>query len=333
MRKMRIIAYLLAAAISFAPHSNGALAETRPCHSIEYEGNAYTICEVDPRKHTIRLYWKRSDGTPYAYLSALPRVSEGEAGRLLFATNAGMFDPALKPVGLYVEQGRELVHVNTASGYGNFHMKPNGVFYISADRAAVAETRAFLKQRHQAQLATQSGPMLVIDGRLHPRFDQRSTSLKARNGVGVRADGKVIFAVSQGEVSFDAFARLFRHGLNCPNALFLDGGSAASLYAPWCDARKAVLEVERLWLLSKHRVQVMIHDNARSIFLNCIVNTAKPVGPASAPSHMTVASRIQPPVIPKILFFEVGAGDMAKYSLRQTFRRGCGEITLKYLEK
>jgi hypothetical protein len=69
------------------------------------------------------------------------------------------------------------------------------------------------------------------------------------------------------------------------------------------DARKAVLEVERLWLLSKHRVQVMIHDNARSIFLNCIVNTAKPVGPASAPSHMTVATRTQPPVIPKITLF------------------------------
>jgi uncharacterized protein YigE (DUF2233 family) len=75
-------------------------------------------------------------------------------------------------------------------------------------------------------------PMLVIDGRLHPRFDRRSTSLKARNGVGVPADGKVIFAISQGEVSFDAFARLFRDGLNCPNALFLDGGSAPSLYAP-----------------------------------------------------------------------------------------------------
>jgi uncharacterized protein YigE (DUF2233 family) len=143
---------------------------------------------------TVRLYWKRSDGTPYAYLSALPRALEGEAGRLLFATNAGMFDPALKPVGLYVEQGRELIHVNTRSGYGNFHMKPNGVFYISADRAAVAETRAFLKQRPQAELATQSGPLLVINGRLHPRFDRSSTSLKARNGVGVRADGKVILA-------------------------------------------------------------------------------------------------------------------------------------------
>src|SRR5215468_852507 len=70
------------------------------------------------------------------------------------------------------------------------------------------------------------------NGRLHPRFDRGSTSLKARNGVGVRADGKIIFAISHGEVSFDAFARLFRDGLNCPNALFLDGGSASSLYAP-----------------------------------------------------------------------------------------------------
>src|SRR5262245_6028921 len=96
------------------------------------------------------------------------------------------------------------------SGYGNFHMKPNGVFYISADRAAVAETRAFLMQGMRADLATPSWPMLVINGRVHPRFDERSTSLKARNGVGVGADGKVIFAISQGEVTFDAFARLFR---------------------------------------------------------------------------------------------------------------------------
>ena len=65
-----------------------------------------------------------------------------------------MFDPALKPVGLYVEQGRQLVPVSTRSGYGNFHMKPNGVFYVSGDRAAVVETRAFLKHRPQADLAT-----------------------------------------------------------------------------------------------------------------------------------------------------------------------------------
>ena len=100
-------------------------------------------------------------------------------------------------------------------------------------------------------MATQSGPMLVIDGRLHPRFDQRSTSLKARNGVGVRADGKVIFAVSEGEVSFDAFARLFLHGLNCPDALFLDGGSAASLYAPSLNRHGNICRSDRCWLYSR----------------------------------------------------------------------------------
>ena len=232
MLKVRMIAFLVLAATSLAYHNDSAVAQAQPCRSKEYAHNAYTICEVDLGKHTVRLYWKRSDGTPYAYLSSLPRAPEHETGKLLFAANAGMFDPALKPVGLYVEQGRELVRVSTASGYGNFHMKPNGIFYIAAGSAVVAETQAFLKQRPQADLATQSGPMLVINGRLHPRFDRGSTSLKARNGVGVRADGKIIYAISQGEVSFDAFARLFRDGLDCPNALFLDGGSASSLYAP-----------------------------------------------------------------------------------------------------
>src|SRR5215471_238103 len=233
MPKARTIAFLVAAATtSLFDHNDSALAQAQPCRSREYAHSTYTVCEVDLAKHTVRLYWKRSDGTPYSYLTSLPRTLEREAGKLLFATNGGMFDSALKPVGLYVEQGRELVHVNTKSGYGNFHMKPNGIFYIAAGRAAVAETQAFVKQRPQTDVATQSGPMLVINGRVHPRFARGSTSLKARNGVGVRADGKVIFAISQGEVSFDAFARLFRDGLNCPNALFLDGGSASSLYAP-----------------------------------------------------------------------------------------------------
>ena len=235
MSIVRRIAFLLAVVMSTA-YDQSALADTGPCHSMEYEGAAYTVCEVDLLRHTIRLYWDRPDGTPYAYLSALPRDLENGRGRLLFATNAGMFDSKLKPVGLYVEQGQELVRASTKPGKGNFHMKPNGIFYISPGSAGVAETQAFLKQRPQAVLATQSGPMLVMDGRSHPRFHPRfkegSTSLKLRTGVGVRADGKVIFAISQEPVSFESFARLFRDGQKCPNALFLDGGSASSFYAP-----------------------------------------------------------------------------------------------------
>jgi uncharacterized protein YigE (DUF2233 family) len=131
-----------------------------------------------------------------------------------------------------VEQARELVAANTKSGFGNFHMKPNGVFFVADGRAGVLETGAYLKQGLQPDLATQSGPMLVINGRMHPRFDGNSTSLKVRNGVGARDAQTIVFAISEGEVTFAAFARLFRDGLGCRNALFLDGGSASSLYAP-----------------------------------------------------------------------------------------------------
>jgi|SoiMethySBSTD1v2_1073268.scaffolds.fasta_scaffold312103_2 uncharacterized protein YigE (DUF2233 family) len=225
-------AIILLIAISWASlmltHSP-AMAEG-PCKHVSHERSAYTVCEVDIRKHTIRLYWRRPEGAPYAYLRALPQSLDAKAGKLLFATNAGMFDPTFRPVGLYVEQGRELVRANTKSGYGNFHMKPNGVFYVTGDTAGVLETGAYLKLRPATNVATQSGPMLVINGRLHPKFDRASSSLKARNGVGIRTANTIVFAISLGEVSFDAFGRLFRDKLKCNNALFLDGGSASSLY-------------------------------------------------------------------------------------------------------
>jgi uncharacterized protein YigE (DUF2233 family) len=58
-----------------------------------------------------------------------------------------MYHPDNSPVGLYVEEGRELVRVNTSAGPGNFHMRPNGVFYVTGEVAGVLETRSFIKQR------------------------------------------------------------------------------------------------------------------------------------------------------------------------------------------
>ncbi len=65
--------------------------------------------------------------------------------------------------------------------------------------------------------------MLVVSGALHPKFEENGASRFIRNGVGVRADGVAIFAISRIEVSFGSFARLFRDALECPNALYFDG--------------------------------------------------------------------------------------------------------------
>jgi uncharacterized protein YigE (DUF2233 family) len=228
IRGLALLACLLASLAS----AQSAIAGPAPCRAVTHQGSAYTVCEVDLRRHAIRLFWKRADGTPYARLSALPQALDKPSDRLVLATNAGMFDPAYKPVGLYVENGRELVHANTKAGWGNFHMKPNGIFYVAGDQAGVLETGAYLKQQLRPDIATQSGPMLVINGRLHPRFVHANVSLKQRSGVGVRDAQTVVFAISDDEVSFQAFGRLFLERLKCNDALFLDGGSVPTLYAP-----------------------------------------------------------------------------------------------------
>src|SRR5207244_169905 len=96
--RQRALAVFVTAATALVAVSTAARAEPEPCRSMEHERNSYTVCEVDLRADAIRLFWKRPDGTPYSYLSALPRTAQGERGRLLFASNAGMYDPGLKPV-------------------------------------------------------------------------------------------------------------------------------------------------------------------------------------------------------------------------------------------
>ncbi|MFC3119046.1 phosphodiester glycosidase family protein [Jhaorihella thermophila] len=152
--------------------------------------------------------------------------------RLAFAMNAGMYHDDRSPVGHYVEDGQEQMRVIPNAGPGNFGLLPNGVFCIRAGRADVIETRRYLVERPACTHATQSGPMLVIDGELHPRFLPDSTSRHIRNGVGTSADGRrVVFAISEGTVTFHEFGRLFRDGLGLPNALYFDG-KISRLYAP-----------------------------------------------------------------------------------------------------
>jgi uncharacterized protein YigE (DUF2233 family) len=149
-----------------------------------------------------------------------------------------MYGDDFAPIGLYIEDGRELVPANatTVPGEGaavpNFYKKPNGVFYIGDDEAGILETGRFLDAKPEADFATQSGPMLVIDGKIHPAFIDGSTDRKPRDGVGMSSPTQVHFAISEERVNFFDFARFFRDKLGCDDALFLDGGSAPGLYAP-----------------------------------------------------------------------------------------------------
>jgi uncharacterized protein YigE (DUF2233 family) len=161
------------------------------CRSESFKGASYIVCSFNPTTDNLRFYWRADDGKPYRTFSALAAGLKAQDKSLKFAMNGGMYQADLSPVGLYIEHGRELIRANTATRAGvpsqipNFYKKPNGVFFIGDREAGILETGRFLADRPQARFATQSGPMLVIDGALHPAFIVNSNDRKPRNGLAI----------------------------------------------------------------------------------------------------------------------------------------------------
>jgi len=196
------------------------------CHAAD---SRFTVVTVDPARENLQLFLNDEAGKPFKGFARLASWLAGQGGQLDLAFNAGMYHADFQPVGLLVQDGRELAPLNLADGKGNFFLKPNGVFLIGKQGPQVLTSQAYAAGVKEVRLATQSGPMLVIDGQIHPAFDPESISRFVRNGVGV-ADGKVVFVISNHPVTFHELAVFFRDTLHCRNALYFDG-SVSSLYS------------------------------------------------------------------------------------------------------
>lgn len=188
---------------------------------IQHENN-FVIYQADPQKQEVKMYWKNSQNEILKSISNLKNDVESRNKKLLFAMNGGMFEPDHTPKGLYIENFKMLKPIDTLQGAGNFYLQPNGIFYMTKNhQPKISETK---KYRHNSdiQYATQSGPMLLIDGKVNPIFQKDSKNLNIRNGVGILENGEIIFAMSKKEVNFYSIAQLFQE-LGCKNALYLDG--------------------------------------------------------------------------------------------------------------
>lgn len=221
---------VLLALVSFARQADAAT-----CRAETFQSNKYSICEVDLTSERLQLFLKDKSGQVYGHFGNIDNALAERGQRLGFATNAGMYHEDRAPVGYYLENGQEAQRVISSDGPGNFGLLPNGVFCIREGRADVFETNAFLRDQPSCVSATQSGPMLVIDGQLHPRFLKDGTSQYIRNGVGTSADGtRAVFVISDNVVNFYDFGVLFRDHLKLPNALYFDG-NVSRLRAPDLD--------------------------------------------------------------------------------------------------
>lgn len=216
--------------VSFA---NTFAAETEV---VEHGGASFVIYRVDTQSERIELHLGEKPGEPNTFPKLEARLQK-QGRSLKFAMNSGIFEGTFLPTGLHVADGKEVTRLNlddfvkTAESLvtPNFFLKPNGVFFIRANgSSAIIESHRYAEHKESPLLATQSGPLLVEDGRIHPALTADSTNRKFRNGVGVGRDGMVVFACSllepeRGKSNLYRFAELFRDRLGCPNALYLDG--------------------------------------------------------------------------------------------------------------
>lgn len=178
--------------------------------------------EVNLNKQELGFYLKNDSGEYYNTFFKLKKELNTKGKELVFAMNGGMFQEDYSPLGLYIENGIEKHKINKVQeAFGNFYMQPNGVFYITKDKkGVVCKTTDYTNKN--IKHATQSGPMLVIDGKLHPKFNEGSKNLNIRNGVGILPNGNVLFAMSKKRINFYDFAQYFKKK-GCKNALYLDG--------------------------------------------------------------------------------------------------------------
>ena len=212
------------------------------CERRAFEGAGFTVCTFDAQREELRIAWRGAGGTALRGFAALAGELGDDARRVRFAMNAGMYDGEGGPVGLLVDNGAMLHALEAGDGTGNFYLKPNGVFSVDRDGHVRVETSEAHAARHgQAEVvwATQSGPMLVIDGALHPAIAADGVSRKLRNGVGARDAHTALFVISDTEGSLGRLARLFRDELRCANALFLDG-TVSSAWIPSAGRRDAI---------------------------------------------------------------------------------------------
>ncbi|HYI43011.1 MAG TPA: phosphodiester glycosidase family protein [Sphingomicrobium sp.] len=240
MRLALLPLFLLVGCDGSPQHRQGATLAESPCGTRMFEGSRFTVCPA--KGGAIELFTANPSGMPYRSFAKLESELGDRAGAVAFAMNAGMFDEGGNAIGLLIERGKQLHRINKRGGGGNFGLLPNGVFLVrDTGKAEVVATRAF-RPAADIAFATQSGPMLVIDGELHPAFEPDGESRNIRNGVGVAADGTALFAVSEDVVSFGKFARLFRDELQAENALYFDG-SVSSLWDPANGRRDARAEI------------------------------------------------------------------------------------------
>lgn len=145
-----------------------------------------------------------------------------EATRALAMINANFFDRSGVPLGAVVRDGKELHAKKDISWWAVFCLNHK-------NQADVVPSKQYYKGL--CEQAVQSGPRLIVGGVLMPVKDEYSR----KSAVGINKNGQIILVASAQSIGMKRLASVFatsemEGGLDCPDALNLDGGSSSQFY-------------------------------------------------------------------------------------------------------
>lgn len=195
------------------------------CSGKSYCDEHFIDFNVRPSYHKIELRLLDKAGKPLGSFKRLKDELDAEGKKLLFAMNAGIFMQNQMPLGLYIENGKVFRKLNSTKNlYGNFYLQPNGVFLIAEGKPYIIETKSFhtFSEQHKIQYATQSGPLLLINGKYNQSLNKYNNNKLIRNAVCVRSNEEVNLSISRLPVSFTEMGE-HQLTLKCNSALYLDG--------------------------------------------------------------------------------------------------------------
>lgn len=198
---------------------------------IDFRGTLYYAFIANTDSNKIQLHWKRKDGSKFLSLGNVLSYLQSKKENVLMITNAGMYTPNFEPQGLFIDGHRNKLRpldTNNPKTDANFYLRPNGVFFVDTfGKSHIEATENFQKldtsKQNIIEFATQSGPMLLYDGKINDKFSQGSSNRKIRSGVGQINSTNSVFAISKDDANFFDFALLFKDVFGCKDALFLDG--------------------------------------------------------------------------------------------------------------
>ncbi|MBC3863177.1 phosphodiester glycosidase family protein [Undibacterium jejuense] len=193
-----------------------------------FQENSIAVCKVDLHKDQLQMFWRDERKNVFGKFGVLQQWLNQRGKSLVCATNAGIYEESLRPLGLYIENGIELRRLNVRkNAYGNFYLQPNGVFVIRGTQANIINTDQFAAERSMqwsdVTFATQSGPLLIEHGRINPMFSAGSDNRLVRNAICTLSINESALVFSRGPISFFDFAHFLKDKLNCTDALYLDG--------------------------------------------------------------------------------------------------------------